>query len=764
MSVVERIQLLRNVGKFDSVNSGGQLPFSKLTLLFAENGRGKTTLAAILRSLSDGDPLHIVERKRLTAAHDPHVVVSLAGGSSCVFQNGAWSGTLPAIAIFDDAFVAQNVCSGIDIEAGHRQSLHELILGAQGVALNAAVEAHAAKVEEHNREIRGHEGAIPPAIRGSLSVDQFCALKQVPNIIAGTAEATRALSAAQASDAVRREADFMAITLPAFDIDGINALLKRNLPDLEARAAEQVKLHFASIGAGGERWVGDGMQRIHQTDGYEACPFCAQTLAPSTLIESYRAYFSHGYAVLNVDIDRTIRELRGAHEGDMPAAFERNVRIWEQRRQFWKDFTAVPDVAIDTAAVARAWKSAREAVLNEVGRKKAAPLESFELSETTVAAIHDYDALRGIVAAASTSLTAVNEPIALVKEKAATANIATLTADLQKSKATESRYDPAIAPLCDAYLQEKVAKRTTEELRDQARDSLERYRATVFPAYESAINDYLSKFGAGFRLSAVESVNIRGGSSCTYSIVIDNVAVPLTGNRGQPAFKSTLSAGDRNTLALAFFFASLDRDPHLAQKIVVIDDPMTSLDENRSLTTVQEMHRLTGKVSQVVVLSHSRPFLCAMWEKSNRIARTAIKVIRERDGSDLIAWDVKQDSITEHDRRHAKVGAYIGSNNAADEREVAEALRLILESFMRIAYPIEFPPDSLLGPFLNVCSQRVGRANQILSAADVTELQDLLDYANKFHHDSNPAWQTETINDQELRVFCQRTLAFSRRS
>jgi len=86
--------------------------------------------------------------------------------------------------------------------------------------------------------------------------------------------------------------------------------------------------------------------------------------------------------------------------------------------------------------------------------------------------------------------------------------------------------------------------------------------------------------------------------------VINNVQVALTADDG-PAFRNTLSSGDRNTLALAFFFASLDQDPQLAQKIVVIDDPMTSLDEHRALTTVQEMRRLVPRVSQVIVLSHS---------------------------------------------------------------------------------------------------------------------------------------------------------------
>jgi wobble nucleotide-excising tRNase len=55
--------------------------------------------------------------------------------------------------------------------------------------------------------------------------------------------------------------------------------------------------------------------------------------------------------------------------------------------------------------------------------------------------------------------------------------------------------------------------------------------------------------------------------------------VPLaSGNAIGPSFRNTLSAGDRNALALAFFFASLERDPQRAQKIVVIDDPISSLD------------------------------------------------------------------------------------------------------------------------------------------------------------------------------------------
>jgi hypothetical protein len=124
---------------------------------------------------------------------------------------------------------------------------------------------------------------------------------------------------------------------------------------------------------------------------------------------------------------------------------------------------------------------------------------------------------------------------------------------------------------------------------------------------------------------------------------------------------------------------------------------------------------------------------------------------------------VRQDSISEHDKRHEKVAAYLQSSHGVNEREVAAALRPILEHFVRLAYPEAFPPGSLLGPFIGVCQSRLGASNQILNAADIGELRDLLEYANKFHHDTNAAWETELINDQQLLHFCRRILAFSRR-
>jgi len=768
--VIDRFQLLRNVGQFDSVSVNSQLVFSKLTLIYAENGRGKTTLAAIMRSLGSGDGQYITERRRLSATHPPHVVLSI--GSPYNFQNGQWSNTYSHVAVFDDAFVAENVCSGVEISAEHRQNLHELILGSQGVSLNATVQTHVTKVEEHNRSLKIKGEAIPAAERGMLTVDAFCALKAKPNLDALIQAAERLLAAGQSAETVGDQPTFVAFVLPSFDLQSLVALLARDLPSLDSVAASRVQSHISALGRDGEAWVGQGMSFVAQaSEGTDKgiCPFCAQDLAGSPLLSAYRSYFSEGYAALKADINSALTNVEKTHGAATPAAFERSVRVTVERREFWKTYIEVPDFHVDTAAIARAWTAARDAVAKALNRKKDAPLERVELTAADLDALRSYEEAVTSFANLTGSLQAVNPAIAVVKEQAAVADVSTLSADLSKLKATRARHGAATNALCQAYLDEKAAKKVTEGLRDGARQTLDTYRTNVFPAYESAINSYLQKFSAGFRLGSVSSVNNRGGSSCSYNVLINNVSVAINGNDGDPCFRNTLSAGDRNTLALAFFFASLDQSPHRAQTIVIIDDPMTSLDEHRSLTTVQETGRLIPKVRQVIVMSHSKPFLCDIWKGTDKLVRAALRIARAGSGSTLAAWDVNKDLITEHDRRHAAVKDYIAGpvtihgQQGTDERVIATHLRHILEAYIRVAYPEDFPPGAMLGAFHMVCEQRKGTPDEILNEADTVELRDLLDYANRFHHETNPSYETEHINDQELLNFATRTLCFTSR-
>jgi wobble nucleotide-excising tRNase len=769
--MLNRLQLFRNVGQFDSVNAGANIPLSRVTLGYAENGRGKTTLAAILRSLATNDPIYINERHRLGAPNGPQIVIDCAGGPPhAMFQNGAWNRTLPEIAIFDDAFVDQNICSGLTIESEHRQKLHELILGAQGVALNQAVQTHVADVEEHNRTLRELGNAIPEAARFGIPVEDFCALPAQAAIEDDIVEAERALAAAGQQEGIRTTPTFQPYAMPDVDVDAIRNLLALGLAHLDQDATNRVQQHFVSLGRDGERWVAEGINKVPDgiTDPHgKPCPFCAQDLGGSEMVAHYRAYFAAGYEQHKVGIDHEARRFAADHGHEQQLSMTRVIHQLHERRNFWAQFTEVPEFTLDARPIAEAWIAMRDAVNQAFQAKQGAPLDRIDLSQDALRAIATYREKAAELAGAQAALLATNPAIERVKEQAAAANLAALRNDLQRLRAIQSRHRQAIAPLCDDYIDARNAKMASEAARDAARVALDNYRNNIFPTYQNAINDCLRRFNAGFRLAGVTSQNNRGGSSCVYSVMINDQPVAVTAAApaaGRPSFKNTLSAGDRNTLALAIFFASLEQGGNLANKIVVIDDPVSSLDEHRSLATVHEICQLSQRVAQVIALSHSKPFLCSVWEATDQTQRSALMFDRAPVGSTIRVWDVNQDLITEHDRRHQLLRDYV-AGAAVDRREVARALRPTLEAFCRVAYPADFPPSTLLGPFLNRCTQRIGQPNQILNQADTTELDRLKDYGNLFHHDSNPnGYLTQNINDGQLLDFTRRTVAFATRS
>jgi wobble nucleotide-excising tRNase len=483
------------------------------------------------------------------------------------------------------------------------------------------------------------------------------------------------------------------------------------------------------------------------------------------VISHYRSFFSEAYRQLQQQIIDASASINDVYSANAAASFERAVRVLGERRQFWAQFADMPAVNVDTAVIAHDWQLAHELVAGLVTLKQTAPLDAIAIPEDVRAAVQVYETHRDALEVTNQHLRQANQTIVAVKQRAVTANPDAISATLSRLQSVRARHTLATAALCDTYLLEKRAKTATEQLRDQARVALDQYRANIFPNYQTSINRYLTKFNAGFQLDSVEPMNTRGGPTCIYNVVINNTAVAVAGSKPNPgdhSFRNVLSAGDRNALALAFFFASLELDLNLATKTVVIDDPISSLDDHRTLTTVQEIRRLATSVSQVVVLYHSKPFLCRIWEGADPTMRVALHVIRDGNGSTIEPWNVDDDSITEHDRRHAVLRDYL-VNGGQNEREIARSIRPLLEAFFRVACPEHFPPGTLLGPFRGLCEQRVGTVNQILNAQDIEELRNIVEYANRFHHDTNPAWETEVINSTQLTGFVTRALTFAMR-
>ena len=701
--MLESFKFIGNIGRFREVRSNERLALDRLTLIYSENGRGKTTLCAVLRSLSMGDSSPILERRRLSAAEPSRAVIEFDGMVS-KFDGTSWTDPGPRILVFDEHFVNANVYSGVSIDASHRQNLHEIILGEDGVKYLRRVQELKQEVESAHKEVREKERLIPESVRGGLSADDFAALPLLEDLDALIAEAESSVRVLENARAVREAADFEEIALPAFDADDLNALLGSNLAEVDQAALDALRVHFAVLGDGAEEWVAAG---VDYAGDHPDCPFCGQGLEGSSLLTHYRGYFSEAYRehceVIGSEKESTARRF----SGDRLASVQRALDKTQQAAHFWRAHVELPEFTFETEALDLAWREARDQVTALLDRKAAAPLDAIELDTAAKSAIESLSVRTTEVTQIVERLVAVNPQLAAAREHAGQGSLSTAQARLAALLATKRRYEAEIDEACRNYLEAKTRKETLEVSKEQAREALDEHRDRVFGDYQAAISRYLDLFHADFAIVKLEKSDAAGIPSTTYSVVVNTQEVPLSPPKEPaPSFETALSSGDRNTLALAFFFAQLQQDSSLSEAIVVIDDPMTSLDAGRSHTTTQEVRKLLGRTRQLVVLSHSRDLLLSIWEKrpEDATATLAVRDAAVPDESVLEPWDAEADAITDFDRSFKLVNDF-AQQKGGKASDVATELRIFLEQFLRVAFVEHMPPGRMLGQFLDKARQ-----------------------------------------------------------
>src|SRR5262249_16918190 len=134
---ISQVKHIGSVGRFRSCSAQGDVTFKKYTVVFAENGRGKTTFCSILRSLQTENPDFITGRKTLGSPNDPNIILTLADGQAR-FSNARWNAGQPKLRIFDAQYVTDNIYVGDGIGAEQRRNLCRLMLGQEGIAYRKA--------------------------------------------------------------------------------------------------------------------------------------------------------------------------------------------------------------------------------------------------------------------------------------------------------------------------------------------------------------------------------------------------------------------------------------------------------------------------------------------------------------------------------------------------------------------------------------------------------------------------------------------------
>jgi len=754
--MLQKIISLKNIGRFRDCTAAGDVTLRRFTLFFSENGRGKTTLCAILRSLFTNTPALIIGRTTLGSVGAPEAHLLFTGNSAVSFRNGAWSTAYPHIAVFDGTYISENVFAGDFVDTDHRRNLYRVIIGARGVAFATRITEIDALVRSKNEEIRTGRAGLQRHMPPGMTAEQFVALPADAAVGEKFVLKERELQAAQQAAQLQQRPGLENITLPLFD-PRFAQLLAKTLPDISADAERRVTAHIAAhrMEGRGEPWLTQGL-------GYAAdsCPFCGQALDGIALIQAYRDYFNREYLALREEVTR--------HRGDVDDAFgDRMAGLVEQTLlrnnnavEFWQAYCQIVAPVLAeagrTADIAGALRRAAQSLLD---RKAAAPLEAVPPDEAYTQALANLDALRASIAAYNNAVAAANALISAKKREARAADAATIQRALATLKAQKARHTPDVQALCDADAARQREKNALEEEKNRTREQLDAHTVAVIARYGDSINRYLERINAGFRITP-PTHNYRGGSpSTSYQIVINQRAVDLgdaTTPLDRPSFRNTLSAGDRSTLALAFFFAELEQDADRARKTIVFDDPFTSLDAFRRNQTVHQVYKCADGCLQVVVLSHDPGFLKLLWDRIPPADRKTLQLARVGEENTTVAeWDIEK-AVQARFRADIDTLQRYFSSTEGEPRDIIQKIRPVLEGYCYNLYPTQFPEGDALGEIIGKI-RAVGAGHPLREILD--ELDELNLYTRRYHHGENPNnAAVEPVNAGELQGYVRQTL------
>jgi wobble nucleotide-excising tRNase len=742
---LRKIAKIKSVGKFHSGGvSGGE--YGKYTLFYAGNGRGKTTICAVLRSMKVNNPMILQERRTLGATAAPEVQLLLDSGSA-TFSGSAWKNGATDLHIFDGAFVTANVHAGEEVSTDHRRSIYRVIVGAKGVQLAEEVDALDVEITEVTGKITSEKKALQQHVpRGSV-VEKFLGFVEDPAIDAKIVELKVKITAASQAAEIAAKSFLKPSGIPALAHNFLSTL-EKTVASVSKDAAQKVTEHLLrhKWDVDGEQWIASGLAHIED----DKCPFCENNLKENALVNIYSQYFDESYQAFKAELANLqstalpgLSEAEGLKAKARFEELEKAVRYWSA---FGKvDFTPATDLDGMLVKLAALHAEAKKAIEAKI----AAPLEPVN-KVALEQALSAWQIVADSLQACTDSIAQVNIDIQAIKSATAGMDKVALEVALKELEAIKTRHTPQVKALADSYAALMIEKNALVAAKDKKKGELDAYDAAVLPKYHDSINTYLAQFGAGFCLMKSEKTYQGKVPQWMYTIEVNKHPVDVTkkAGNGEPSFQSVMSTGDRSTLALAFFLAQLDLDPGLSISVVVFDDPFTSLDEFRKAMTARTIFRVGQVASQVIVFSHDKYFLEAVADAVIGDKCATFQISSTKVNSCIEVWDLEREVKDGYLRAHMDMlDFHNGKSGTASEMRLK--MRPLLENYIRFRFPNQIPDGKWLGDMLAFIK---ADANHPLTPV-YADIDDINSFTAPFHHDASAAF-----NDDEVKAYVGRTL------
>ncbi len=572
---ISRIARLRNCGVFRDFSWPSDLSdFARYNLVYGWNGSGKTTLSRLFRAL---------ENK--TALPSGEATVTIGGQD---FASSNFSQVNLAVRVFNRDFVRESVFP----TTGDVAPI--FILGKQNVEKQKEVESLKAGLEAAQGKLTSERQKKSQAetARDKFLTDQAGVIRDTLRVSGQGAYnnydkrnyARRAGEMAAAGDSATHRLD-------ANDRDKLlaqhKATLKAKLqavtyrfPDIQKLSDETSELLSATVVSSAitalkndaplASWVHQGLGH-HRERKADKCLFCTQTL-PKDRLTALEAHFSTEYEEFLGRIDQKFRAIQTAADVTELAL--------PNPAEFYSDLVADYEAAKSAVeAQIQLVKQSLDGLAKALSEKRLRPFEAMRLDAT-------------VTQPDATAIDAVN---------------AVIGKHNQASDGFQERIDSAgqkleadsVANSMDRFVELRDALRTAEESVKTTSAEVTRIQGDI-GRLEREIVDHRQ---------TAEELNQELHSYLGHDeLRLETKDAGYAINR-RDVRAEALSEGETTAIALLYFLKSLqDRRVDLSKAVVVLDDPVSSLDANALFSAFGFIRARTQDAAQLIILTHNFTF------------------------------------------------------------------------------------------------------------------------------------------------------------
>ncbi len=702
--MINKILKIQSIGNYDDYIASGDVTLKKMNLIYAENGAGKTTLARILHSMSVNAPTIILQRKRIGSITQPEVCIKDESGHQLKFDGTKWNRRIQNIAVFDAHFVAENIYTGFQINSDHRRHLYKFVLGDTGVKIAEKIERVKIMIEAKNVEIAEINNQVLTLTKIS-DVEKVYNITSTPDIDKHIEDKQKELAIAQNSNVILSH-EYLGV-LPdvpnKLDFDELKRVFLLSVENIGKEYLDIVQNHLQELKdynlENGSKWIYDGFVYLSKSDK-NVCPFCGSVTTNIQLINGYNQYFSERYKTAVEDTRRQKMQLEKINIEVYLSQLHLICQQLKETYKFWKNYIeddlGLPTFDYNAEELKACFNNLKESVDNKV-TNPVEPLNTNIIDEWKLKSNILADKIRQM----NEFITFYNAKIVELKNK--TRTIEEVAKELKELELKKERFQQPLVNLCNSHAILKHQHNRLHEINKILQRQQKETSNELFMQYGRETNYFLNNiFGTKFCILKIKDGGFKGRSkeaNLDYILTFNGTPIEQEGE-SNTSFKNVLSEGDKNTIAFSFFLAKLKMDPNKSNKIIVFDDPLTSLDLNRRNATIHQLTLLYQSCEQTIVLSHNLHFLVEL--NSRTMIKTCDKKylqIINTDGKSFIQeYQIKKEWINNYQKALESMENFLNNPSTDNQEDAINAIRISLETFLKLKYCRYIPdPEQTFG-------------------------------------------------------------------